>query len=432
MNEGPGTFLGRSGDWETRLAIIVATMRDLSGQTDPEQMVQAYSERMQQIRSRDRMVSLSRRGHQYPEYRITRDSARKVHINPWTQRDRLPVLRGGLLGELIYGDEPRIIDDLDVADDDPGADYLVGQRSLMAIPLFDQGVATNMVLFLRKDRAAFDREELPENVWISNLFGRATHNLVLSDELKRAYQAVDNELKAVAAIQRSLLPARLPEIPTTDWAVHYQTSTRAGGDYYDFFPLTGGTWGVLIADVSGHGTPAAVLMAVTHAIAHLHPEAQTSPAELLGGLNRQLGRYYIGRWSAFVTAFYGVYDPAARQLTYASAGHPPPRLKHCDDGSLTTLAGTRGLPLGIEVDERYTECTQTLRVGDQLLFYTDGITEAFNPAGEVFGTQRLDQVLTNCRVSATSLINAVLEAVADFGAGRPADDDRTLLVAKIT
>ena len=147
----------------------------------------------------------------------------------------------------------------------------------MAIPMFDQGVALNMVILLRKEPAAFPKEELPELVWLSNLFGRATSNLVLSDELQRANQALDREMKAVGEIQRSLLPARLPKIPTLDLATYYQPSQRAGGDYYDFFPLPSGKWGIFIADVSGHGTPAAVLMAVTHCIAHTHPGPPSRP-----------------------------------------------------------------------------------------------------------------------------------------------------------
>src|SRR5207244_2587168 len=129
---------------------------------------------------------------------------------------------------------------------------------------------------------------LPELVWLSNLFGRATNNLVLSEELQRAYQTLDRELKVVGQIQRSLLPARLPTIPTLDLATHYQPSQRAGGDYYDFFPLPAGKWGIFIADVSGHGTPAAVLMAVTHCIAHTHPGPPQPPAKVLDYLNRHL------------------------------------------------------------------------------------------------------------------------------------------------
>src|SRR5262249_14012835 len=149
--------------------------------------------------------------------------------------------------------------------------YFAGQRSLVAIPLYDQGVALNMVIVMRKEPGAFAKEQVPELVWMSNLFGRATSNLVLAEELRKANAAIDQELKIVGDIQRSLLPGRLPKIPTMDLAASYQPSRRAGGDYYDFFPLPGNKWGILIADVSGHGTPSAVLMAITHTIAHTYP-----------------------------------------------------------------------------------------------------------------------------------------------------------------
>src|SRR5262249_25376332 len=184
-----------------------------------------------------------------------------------------------------------------------------GHRSLMAMPLFDQGVALNMVVRLKKEPAAFSREQLPELVWMSNLFGRATSNLVLSEELQRAYQDLDREFKIVGEIQRSLLPAELPTIPTLDLAAYYQPSQRAGGDYYDFFPLPEGKWGIFIADVSGHGTPAAVLMAVTHCIAHTHPGPPMLPARVLDYLNHHLARRYTSQNRSFVTAFYGIYHP---------------------------------------------------------------------------------------------------------------------------
>jgi sigma-B regulation protein RsbU (phosphoserine phosphatase) len=263
------------------MALIVETMREMSGQTDPQAMVRVFGKRSRALLPIDRSVSLSRRSLEPPKYRITRSSTWKDEINPWKEKDRLPILDGGLLGELIYGDEPRIIDDLIVPADDPGAEFLAGQRSLMAIPTFDQGVAMNMVVLMREGPAAFSYEQFPEWVWFSNLFGRATHNLVLSEQLREAYNAVDQELKVVGDIQRSLLPTELPRIPTMDVAAYYQTSRRAGGDYYDFFPLPGGKWGIFLADVSGHGTPAAVLMAITHSIAHTHPGPPAPPAEIL-------------------------------------------------------------------------------------------------------------------------------------------------------
>jgi phosphoserine phosphatase RsbU/P len=428
----PAQFLeGVVTDWRERLALIVEMMREMSSQTDPLEMRRAYAARMRRIRPLDDSLSLSRRGLKSPYYRITRSSRWGEEINPWKEPDRLPLFKGGVLADLIYGDEPRIFDDFRVPAGDPAAEYLEDFRSVMAIPMYDQGVALNMVLFLMREPHSFPREQFPEMVWQSNLFGRATHNLVLSDRLKEAYETVDDELKVVAEIQRSLLPQKMPDIPTMQVAAHYQTSQRAGGDYYDFFPLPGGKWGILIADVSGHGTPAAVLMAITHSLAHTYVGPPTPPGQLLSHVNKHLTCLYTSRSDTFVTAFYGVYDPAGRTLTYASAGHNPPRLKRCQDGSLALLDAVRGLPLGIFPQETYQDATHQLVPGDQLVLYTDGITEAHNDAGEMFGLARLDKVLENCSVGASDLLQDVLAEVEAFTAGRPAHDDRTLLVAKI-
>jgi phosphoserine phosphatase RsbU/P len=422
----------QQGDWRVRLAQIVELVREMSRQSDPQEMVRSYGERVRVLLPSDRRISLSRRGLTAPKYRITRSTTWAENINPWKEKERLPLFEGGLIARLIYGDEPHIIDNLDVPEDDPAAEYLAGHRSLMAIPMFDQGVALNMVILLRKEPAAFPKEELPQLVWLSNLFGRATSNLVLSDELRRANQALDREMKAVGEIQRSLLPARLPKVPTLDLATHYQPSQRAGGDYYDFFPLPGGKWGIFIADVSGHGTPAAVLMAVTHCIAHTNPGQAQPPAQVLEYLNHHLASLYTNQNGNFITAFYGVYNPVDRTLTYACAGHNPPRLKRCQDGTLLGLDHAGGLPLGITLEIVYDEAVQQLQPGDQIVFYTDGITEASNPDGKLFGTDRLDHVLENCSLQASALLESVLRSVEEFANGHPADDDRTLIVARVS
>jgi sigma-B regulation protein RsbU (phosphoserine phosphatase) len=425
-------ILDHGTDWKKRMELIVETMREMSLQSDPQAMVRAYSLRMRQMLPTARRLSLSRRDLNPPRVRITRFSLWKDEVNPWKEPDRLPVLEGGLLSELIYGDQPRLIDDVRIAADDPAASYLAGHRSLLAIPLFDQGVSMNMVVLLREESGAFSPQHFPELVWLSNLFGRATHNLVLSEKLQQAYNAIDQEFKVVGNIQRSLLPVELPRIPTMELAVSYQTSQRAGGDYYDFFPLPDGRWGILIADVSGHGTPAAVMMAITHSIAHGFPGDPTPPGRMLNYVNQHLAARYTNRDGTFVTAFYGIYDPSSRQLTYACAGHNPPRLKRCGNGSLVSLNGVLSLPLGIRPEETYEEVTQSLQPGDHLVFYTDGITEAENAAGEMFGLARLDEVLGHCVGRADSLLRQVLAAVEQFTGGQPAADDRTLLVATIT
>lgn len=420
-----------SGNWRQRMAMVVDTLREMSVHTEPEAMVRSYGARMRNLLATDRMVAISRRGLTPPKFRITRSSLWSEQVDPWKEPHKLPLLSGGLLGELLYADEPRLIDDLRIAPDDPAAEYFEGMKSLISLPLYDQGVATNMVVFMRRAAGAFDPEDFPQWVLMSGLFGRATYSLVVSAQLATAYELTDRELRTIADIQRSLLPAELPKISTMELAAYYQTSRRAGGDYYDFFPLENDQWGILIADVSGHGTPAAVMMAITHSIAHTMPGPPTPPGRLLNNLNSQLIRHYTRNSGTFVTAFYGIYDARTRLLRYANAGHNPPRLKRCDDGSMASLDGVGSFPLGITAEVSYEEARLQLRAGDQIIFYTDGITEAQNAEGEMFGEARLDEVLGACRPGAQQLIDAVLESVAEFSNGRPADDDRTVLVAKV-
>jgi sigma-B regulation protein RsbU (phosphoserine phosphatase) len=417
--------------WQARMQFIVQTMREMSRQEDPQAMVRSYGTRMRQIMPADRWISLSRRDLEAPHYRITRSSTWPGEVNPWQDKGKLPVFERGLLGELLYGDEPRLIDDLQVAEDDPAYEYLAGPRSLMAVPLFDQGVALNMVVLLRNQPAAFDREGFPEWVWLSNLFGRATQNLVLAAELRKAYRLVERELNVVADIQRSLLPRTIPEIPGLGLAAYYQTSQWAGGDYYDFFPLPDGRWGILIADVSGHGTPAAVMMAIMHSLAHNLPGPPDPPEKLLQHVNQHFATRYTSEGEAFVTAFYGIFDPQRRELVYASAGHNPPRLKRCEDGSILALDVVGNLPLGLFPDQEYQQATLQLRPGDQIVFYTDGITEARNAAGEMFGPERLDEALENCHLDAQGLIETVLDTLGAFTGGMRPDDDQTVVVAKV-
>jgi sigma-B regulation protein RsbU (phosphoserine phosphatase) len=417
------------GTWDQRVNTVVEMMREISRQQEPQAMVQAYGRRMRQIMPAEGSLSLSRRDLSYPYFRITRSSRWDTIVNPWKSRDQLPLLKGGLLAELIYGEMPTVIDEMKVSLDDPAIDYLRDHRSLVAIPLFDQGHSLNMVMLFRNRTHAFDRNFLAEHAWMANLFGRATQNLVLSDQLREAYDAVDRELKVVADIQRSLLPVEVPNIPTLDMAVHYQTSRRAGGDYYDFFPLPDGRWGLLIADVSGHGTPAAVMMAVTHSIAHTHQADPDPPSLLLNFINQHLAARYTNGNGTFVTAFYGIYDPKNRSITYSNAGHNPPRHKRAGSVALGSLEGGLHLPLGIDADERYTDVTQSFSPDDMIVFYTDGITEARSPGLEMFGTERLDRVLLSANLNADEMLRNVLSAVEEFTGGAAPTDDRTLLAA---
>jgi sigma-B regulation protein RsbU (phosphoserine phosphatase) len=421
--------------WQEELDIIDRTMRAISGVTDPEELVEVYWNGIGELIEVGDYVSLSRRDVAPPKYLVTRSSRFTEHFNPWTQRDRLPRLSGGLLGEIAYANRPVIIDDLParLTEDDPGYFYLQGFQQLVALPQYDQGEGLNVTAMLFPQGEQLEPPMIPMLHWQSGLFGRGTQNLVLRNQLSSALSALDRELQVVGQIQRSLLPPEAPTIQNCEIATYYQTSARAGGDYYDFFPLPGGAWGLFIADVSGHGTPAAVLMAVTHAIAHAQPGKHTPPEQLLAYLNRQLSRAYT-RDGTFVTAFYAVLDPSRRSLTYSRAGHNPPRLVR--SGEVISLDGAPALPLGISDDEDYEQTTIGLSPSDLLLLYTDGITEAVAPQAsakerELFGVDRLDQVLLQCHNDdAQQCIDRICAAIGEFCGNVMPRDDQTLIALR--
>lgn len=423
----------RKRAWQDELAIIDRTMKAISGVTDPEELVEIYWNGIGELIEVGDYVALSRRNVEPPFYLITRSSRFTEHLNPWIQRERLPKLTGGLLGEIAYSNRPVIIDDLSsrLQPDDPGRFYLEGFQSPVALPIYDGGEGLNVTVMLVPPGKEIDRAQIPMMHWQAGLFGRGTQNLVLRNQLGAALAALDQELQVVGEIQRSLLPRTLPEIVGFELAAHYQTSARAGGDYYDFFPLASGGWGLFIADVSGHGTPAAVLMAITHAIAHAQPGTHTPPDALLEYLNSQLTRAYT-REGTFVTAFYAVLDPTTRTLTYSIAGHNPPRLIR--GRRVMPLDANGALPLGIFGDQAYGQSTLTLERGDLLLLYTDGITEAMAPQlgtnpRELFGVGRLDDLLLECSQTGTQeCVDQIRANVVAFSANALTDDQTLIAI----
>jgi sigma-B regulation protein RsbU (phosphoserine phosphatase) len=421
--------------WHEELAIIDQTMKVISGVTDPEQLVEVYWNGIGELIAVDDYVAVSRRNVDPPFYLITRSSRFTEHFNPWTQRERLPRMSGGLLGEIAYAGRPIILEDLParLEADDPARFYLEGFQSLVALPNYDGGEALNTTVLLFPPGKEINHAVIPMMHWQAGLFGRGTQNLVLRNQISAAHSALDREFQIVGAIQRSLLPNELPAIEGFSLSALYQTSARAGGDYYDFFPLGGARWGLFIGDVSGHGTPAAVLMAITHAIAHARPGEHKPPAALLTYLNDQLTRAYT-RDGSFVTAFYAVLNASACTLKYSRAGHNPPRLVRRN--SVLSLDETGALPMGIFEGQTYEEAVITLEPGDLLLLYTDGITEAAAPresdqAGAIFGTDRLDKLLLDCAECTTDqCIDRIRTAVADFCGGAPPADDQTLVAIR--
>lgn len=249
-----------------------------------------------------------------------------------------------------------------------------------------------------------------------------------------AWAALDRERKAIGEIQQWLLPAALPKIPGFEMSPYYRASEQAGGDYYDVVPLVDGKWGFVMADVSGHGTPAAVIMAVMRTLIHTNlPHTRDKPARVfLDAVNQIMSTTYL-RDGRFATLWCALLDPDLRQLTYASAGHNPPRLLR--NGSIMELDGAGGFPLGIDPEMTYEEVTITLEPDDLLVVYTDGITEAMRQGHDgrsMFGTERLDRVLIESGpIQTDECTNRVIRALEEFTEGEAPTDDQTMLIVRV-
>lgn len=255
--------------------------------------------------------------------------------------------------------------------------------------------------------------------------------LELHEELRKARNQLASYSETLVAIQRSILPQQLPAVPGLDLAVHFADAEGVGGDFYDVHPIGPDRWAILIADVAGHGLAAAAILALVHALGSAVQDhvAASSPGTALALVNQQLATRYLANTGRFVTVFAGLYSARAQTLTYAAAGHPPPRLVRGNE--VRRLSDVSGLPLGIGKASVYPEQTVQLLPGDRLVLFTDGITESRNAAHEDFGDERLDVVVRAPASTAAALRDHVVGSARMFRGGQPAGDDETCLVAAV-
>jgi len=246
------------------------------------------------------------------------------------------------------------------------------------------------------------------------------------------HRALRKDLESAKDVQQAFFPEQSRSIPGLICETFYKPAQSIGGDYYDFFPMLGGRWGIAIGDVSGKGIGAALLMASLQASLKaqaLHPHSDLSV--LVGDVNRLV--HESSPVNFFASLFYGEYQPATRVLRYVNAGHNPPivlrwRKERCEVFPLET----EGTPVGALEDATYTSGTLRLDVGDLLVAYTDGITESENLRGEFWGQKRFEHLLRSCRnCTPKQIIQYVLDAIASFTKGQAQRDDITLVVARV-
>ena len=241
---------------------------------------------------------------------------------------------------------------------------------------------------------------------------------------ERRIAAVSRELETARQIQQSILPKRVPSLPGLAVAAHYDSMTEVAGDLYDFVTTPSGQLGILVADVSGHGVPAAIVASMVKIALAVQEGEVADPGAVLTRMNRAL----FGRFEkAYVTAVFALIDPAAGTLAYASAGHPSPLLRRA--GGRVESLDERGIVLGFMPEAAYgTAVVGGLAAGDRLVFYTDGITEAARADGEFFGDREFQRLLATGEPHAADQFMTTLVAAARRWVGADFADDVTVVV----
>lgn len=292
-------------------------------------------------------------------------------------------------------------------------------RSAVAIPLAVKDKIIGVFHADHPDVDGFCQQQLQLLHALADHIAIAVENARLFGLERERNERFSKEALEAQQIQQQLLPKASLLLPGFSATGATLPAGAVGGDWYDYIELPGDKWGVVLADVSGKGMAAALLMSATRGVLRAIAENISSPGEVMARINRSLLRDFpAGR---FVTMIYGVLDPIERTFTFANAGHPWPVVLN---GTCTQLVETKtGLPLGI-ADAGYSESVIALNDGARLVLYSDGISEALNEKQQEFGATRLAELVKKPYVSTEMILNYVRQ----FSAGQPAFDDATVVL----
>lgn len=316
----------------------------------------------------------------------------------------------------------------DLAASSPLRELFLAYNVGMAAPMVLHGNHLGVLVVCRKlSGQAYSADECSFAESVASIVITALENDRL-DRDRRERERLENELDIAATIQTGLLPLELPSTPGLDIAASMVTSRRIGGDYYDVIPLDQHRILVAIADVSGKGVPAALLMANVQAALNVMASLDLPLPLLMERMNHLV----CGNTEpdVFVTMFLGVINTAERRIDYVNAGHNPPM---CVRGEHVELLRTGGVLVGVLPDApAYTQGTFDLQPGDTLLLYTDGVTEAVNAQRMEYGPDRLTSwMITHAPETASTIVDALMNELTAYRASDTPDDDTSLLVVKV-
>jgi sigma-B regulation protein RsbU (phosphoserine phosphatase) len=330
----------------------------------------------------------------------------------------------GLIGHVAVSGKPFISPD--VRNEPRYINARAHTRSEMVAPIISNNEVIGVFDLESDELNAYVKDDLEVLGLLASQVAIIIEKVMLHDQLIEK-QRLEAQLEVARQVQLELLPARDPELAGFDISAYNFPTEEVSGDYYDWVRIYDDQIGLVIADVSGKGVPAALLMAFLRASLRAATHIGYAPHISMSKVNYLLWES-IER-NQFVTAFYGILDAANRTIAYCNAGHNPPFLMETDGKVHFEERG--GVPLGMFRDTRYYEYFATIQPGQVLVLYTDGVTEAMNRQREEYGRDRLVEAVRNCRhLGSREMINFIHNDVLSWTEGIGATDDVTFFIIK--
>jgi len=300
-------------------------------------------------------------------------------------------------------------------------------RSELAVPLIYKSKVVGVLDMEHTRRGFFTEEHQRTMTTLAAQIAIAVENARLYEEIERQERRLERDLALARELQGRLLPQTNPKVAHLDVAAKFVPARAIGGDLYDFIPYSLSRLGIVIGDVSGKGAPAAIYAALVSGIIRSHAPIEPGPAEMLSAVNLSLAERRIE--AQFVSIIYAVWDDEHRTLTVANSGLPRPVYVH---GGKNEVIEATGLPLGLFDEAEYDEFKFRMKPGDMFVFFSDGILDARNRKGDLFGRGRAEKIIAECQgKSADCVVDALFKAAAEHSAGVETFDDQTVVAIRV-
>ena len=335
-------------------------------------------------------------------------------------------LRRGLVGYAVEHNEAVLVPDVKK---DPRYIMLNPEtRSELAVPLVYKGHVIGVLDLEHTRRGYFTEEHKRTLTTLAAQIAIAIENARLYEQIVRQERRLEQDMALARELQHRLLPATLPKMAHADVAAKFSPARAIGGDLYDFLKYSGGyLHGIAVGDVSGKGAPAAIYAALASGILRSHAQEEPGAADMLQILNLSLADRPIE--AQYISMIYAIWDDSNRTLRLANSGLPRPM--HCHKGKVKRIEAT-GLPLGLFATAEYDELTIHAAAGDTFLFFSDGILDARNREGELFGSGRVEKLVEqNTHATAQQMVDLIYDAVSSHAGEMEAFDDQTIVALKV-